>query len=170
MEPEMLSDMSSFTVYCIGGFALFALLAVGFWRARIARPFYPADQWVLAALIAAAGVFSLSGRPPSGLEWFWVTLSLAIGSSLGWFTARKLELSIENPNGVIMAKPSRVVMMLAVLVFLGVRFFLSAVAQTDHLNPALIQNAFMALVLGFFVARAIEISMRARTLLASRGV
>jgi hypothetical protein len=168
----MLSDMSIFIAYCIGGGALLTFLAVGLWRAPRARPFYLADQWVLAVLIAAAAVFSLSGRPPSGLEWFWVTLSLAMGSAFGWFTAHKLELSIEGPHGVIMVKTSRAAMLLAVailLVVVGLRLFLSAESQTNHLRPALIQNAFMALMLGLFVTRAFDLSARAQTL-ASRGV
>jgi hypothetical protein len=164
---DMHLDQSKLIVYLVGGAVFLAILAFRMKRAMRSRPFNLKFIWVLPTLFLALGVFTLTTLPPAGVEWLWVTASLAVGAVIGWFNGRTISLLVDPASGAVTAKATPLAMLFIVGLIL-VRFVLRALmtegAQTYHLRPALIQNAFMALALGLFVARAIEMGLRAQRL------
>jgi hypothetical protein len=157
-------DQSKLIAYLIGGVIFLGILVFRLRRAMRSRPFNLKFIWILPALFVVLSIITVATLPPSGGEWLWVALSLALGAGIGWFNGRTINLSVNTSDGSVTAKATPLAMLFIValvLVRIGMRAMMSAQAQTYHLRPALIQNAFMALALGLFVTRAVEMGLRA---------
>lgn len=160
-------DQSKLIAYLIGGVIFLGILAFRLRRAMRSRPFNLKFIWILPSLFVALSVLTLTTLPPAGGEWLWIALSLGVGAVIGWFNGRTITLSVNIADGAVTAKATPLAMLFIValvLVRIGLRAMMSAEATTYHLRPALIQNAFMALALGLFVTRAVEMGLRARRL------
>jgi membrane protein CcdC involved in cytochrome C biogenesis len=160
-------DHSKLIAYAIFGAIFLAILAFRLRRAMKSRPFNLKFIWVLPAIFVALSVMTLTALPPSGAEWLWIVLSLAVGCAIGWFNGRTITLSVDPASGAVTAKATPLAMLFIVglvVIRYAMRAMMSAEATTYHLSPALIQNAFMALALGLFLTRAVEMGLRARRL------
>ena len=153
--------------YAVGGAVFLAILAFRMRRAMASRPFRLKFIWVLPALFLALSVVTLAARPPQGMEVVWLALVLDVGLAVGWISGLTIHLEVDPLTREVRAKASPAAMIFIValvLVRMGLRSLVGQIEATYHLPALLIQDAFLLLALGLFLARALEMGLRARRL------
>jgi len=154
------------------GVSLVVFLAIIAFRARRmtqSTPFNPNLAIIYPVVLALFGAaFALSVHP-QGLEWAWLVGALVIGGGLGWLRASTVRMSVDPVTGKLMAQASA-----AAIIFLvgliGVRFVLRAVLTTEAgalgLRLVMADVIFVAMGVGLFATRSVEMILRGRKLLA----
>ena len=153
--------------YGVGAVVFLGLMALRMRRAMASRPFRLKFIWVLPALFLALSLLTLAARPPQGTQWLWLALVLAVGAGLGWISGVTIHLEVDPATRVVRAKASPLAMVFIVALVLARALMRTMVGQIEaayHLPALLIQDAFLLLALGLFLARALEMGLRARRL------
>ena len=153
--------------YVIGGAVFLAMMAFRMRRAMASRHFRLKSIWVLPALFLVLTILALSARPPQGMQWLWLVLVLAAGLGIGWVNGATIHLEVDPATREVRAKASPAAMIFIValvLVRVVMRSMVGEIEATYHLPAMLIQDAFLLLALGLFLARALEMGLRARRL------
>ena len=153
--------------YVLGGMAFLAILAFRLRRAMASRPFRLQYIWVLPVLFLVLAVLTLAAHPPEGMQWLWLVLALAAGLGLGWVSGATIHLEVDPATRAVRAKASPLAIVF-IVALVGVRAAMRTLAgQVEaayHLPALLIQDAFLLLALGLFLARSLEMGLRARRL------
>jgi NAD/NADP transhydrogenase beta subunit len=164
----MPSDQHRLVGYAIGAAIFVLILSLRMRRMMQHRPFDLKFVWVAPAILIAMAALAFSARPPVGVEWAWVVASFAIGAGLGWLRAKTITLTVDPETHQVMARGTPLAMLFLVGLFV-VRFGLRSLLQGESgalgLSVGLIDNAFLAMAAGLFATRAVEMGLRARTLL-----
>ncbi|WP_174299293.1 CcdC protein domain-containing protein [Caulobacter sp. S45] len=153
--------------YVVGGAVFLVFLALRMRRAMASRPFRLQYIWVLPTLFLALTVFTLAAHPPEGMQWLWLALALAAGFGLGWVSGATIHLEVDPTTRAVRAKASPLAMVFIVALVLVRALMRTLAGQLEaayHLPALLIQDAFLLLALGLFLARALEMGLRARRL------
>ena len=153
--------------YVIGGVVFLAILAFRMRRAMASRPFRLKYVWVLPAIFLILSVITLAARPPQGMQGVWLALALAVGAGLGWVSGATIHLEVDPATREVRAKASPLAMVFIValvLVRMAMRTLVGQIEAAYHLPALLIQDAFLLLALGLFLARSLEMGLRARRL------
>ncbi len=153
--------------YAVGGAVFLAILAFRLRRAMASRPFRLKFIWVLPVLFLVLTVLTLAARPPEGMQWLWLALVLAAGLGLGWVSGATIHLEVDPTTRAVRAKASPLAMVFIValvLVRAVMRTMVGQIGATYHLPALLIQDAFLLLAFGLFLARSLEMGLRARRL------
>ena len=155
------------TSYLIGGAAFLVILSFRMRRMMQLRPFNLQFVWVLPTIFLAMTALTVFQFPPQGMEWAWAGAALVFGAGLGWWRGRLIELSRDPASGQIMARGSAAAMIFIVVLF-AIRFALHAAlaseAQVVGVRVQAVDVIFLAMALGLFMARAIEMGLRASRL------
>ena len=161
-------QQTQFIGYAIGGGVLLLVLAFRMRRMMQSRPYNIQNIWILPAILTVLTVMTLAPKPLSGLDWLWVAGSLAVGGGLGWLRAKTIRLTIDPETRQIMAQGSPLAMIFLLALFVS-RFALRSIlmAQSSNLGVSMtvVDGAFLSMACGLFVARAIEMGIRAKRLL-----
>jgi hypothetical protein len=153
--------------YVVGGAVFLAVLVFRVRRAMASRPFRLKYVWVLPALFLVLTVLTLAARPPQGVQWLWLALVLAAGLGIGWVSGATIHLEVDPTTREVRAKASPLAMVFIVVLVLariGMRTLVGQIEAAYHLPALLIQDAFLLLALGLFLARSLEMGLRARRL------
>jgi NAD/NADP transhydrogenase beta subunit len=147
------------------------LLVIGLRMRRMMRstPFDPNRALLYPVIIAAIGVYVVSMASPRGLEWLWLAAALVVGGGLGWLRASTVKMSVDPQTGQLMAQGSFVaILFLVVLLVVRTGLRLLLVSQSAALGIRLVMAdvIFLALAVGLLGARALEMNLRGRKLLA----
>jgi hypothetical protein len=155
--------------YAVGGAVFIVVLGFRMRRMMQSRPFQLRYVWILPLVFVALTALILIQTRPVGAAWIWIAASFVIGAGLGWLRAKTIRLEVDPATRMVKAQGSPVAMMLLLAIF-AVRFLLRGVLAAESsalgINAALIDSAFLTLACGLFVARAAEMGLRARGLLA----
>jgi NAD/NADP transhydrogenase beta subunit len=162
-------DPHRLTGYAVGAALFILILGLRMRRMMQHRPFNITFVWVLPAIFLAMAALAFSARPPSGMDWAWVAASFLVGGGLGWLRAKTITLTVDPETRQVMARGTPLAMLFLVVLF-AVRFGLRSLLQGQRLalgfSGALIDNAFLAMAVGLFAARAAEMGLRAKALLS----
>jgi hypothetical protein len=124
--------------------------------------------WIIPAIFTLLGAMILWEYPPSGLDWLWVAMGLAVGGGIGWWRAVQVEISVDPETGHLNQRSSMGALIVLGAIFL-VRWLLRmAVMWGDaqwHFGAMLISDIFIAMAVGALSAYRIELYLRARRLL-----
>ncbi|MFT3810577.1 MAG: DUF1453 family protein [Micropepsaceae bacterium] len=125
--------------------------------------------WVMPALLIAGAGFLLWRMPPEGIEWAWLALAGTIGAIVGWYRAKTMRITVD-PETHALNQQSSPAALIFIVVLIAVRFGLRTLmneeAEAWHLSALFISGLFMFFVVGMLVASRIEMTLRARALLA----
>jgi hypothetical protein len=161
-------DQHRLVGYAIGGVVFLLILGLRMQRMLQRRPFNPQFVWILPAVFLVMAALAFSAAPPAAVEWAWVAASFGIGAGLGWFRAKTIALTRDPETGQVMAQGTPLAMLLLLALFavrFGLRAYLQTQSTTIGVRLPVIDDAFLAMAVGLFLARAIEMGVRARTLL-----
>lgn len=151
--------------------AVIILVVFGF-RARgmmRATPYNPDRALLYPVALTALGVYVVSMAKPQGAEWLWLAAALVVGGGLGWLRASTVKMSVDPATGKLMAQGSLMAILFLVgllIVRTGMRFVLASNASSLGLRLVMADVIFLALAVGLLVARAAEMTLRGRKLLA----
>jgi NAD/NADP transhydrogenase beta subunit len=125
--------------------------------------------WVMPALLIAGAGYLLWRMPPEGMEWAWMALSCAIGAVVGWYRAKTMQITVDPQTHALnqQGSPAALIFIIVLIaVRFGLRTLMNEQAEAWHLNALFISGLFMVFVVGMLVASRIEMTIRARALLA----
>jgi hypothetical protein len=101
------------------------------------------------------------------MQWLWLALALAAGLGIGWVNGATIHLEVDPATRAVRAKASPAAMIFIValvVVRIGMRTLAGQIEAAYHLPALLIPDAFLLLALGLFLARSLEMGLRARRL------
>ena len=153
--------------YAVGGAVFLTILAFRMRRAMRSRPFRLQYIWVLPVVFLVLAVVTLAARPPQGLQWLWLALVLLVGLAMGWVSGATIHLEVDPATRAVRARASPAAMIFIValvLARLAMRTLVGQIEATYHLPALLIQDGFLLLALGLFLARSLEMGLRAHRL------
>jgi NAD/NADP transhydrogenase beta subunit len=162
-------QQGQFVAYAVGGVLFLLIFAFRMRRMMQSRPFNVKNVWILPAFFITMTVLTLSRQLPQGREWLWLGASFVIGAALGWFRAKTIRLTLHPETHTVMAQGSPIAMVFILAIFavrFGLRGVLAAESGALGISIALIDSAFLAMACGLFVARAVEMGIRATKLLS----
>ena len=154
--------------YVVGGVIFLAIFAFRMRRMMQSRPFQLQNIWILPAIFIAMAALALWKQPPQGNDWLWIGGALVIGAVLGWFRAKTIRMTLDPETRTVMAQGSPLAMALILVLFVarfGLRGVMSAESGVLGVSLSLVDNAFLAMTCGLFIARTIEMGVRATKLL-----
>ncbi len=164
---QMQDQTGRLVAYVVGGAVFLAILAFRMRRAMASRPFRLKYIWVLPALFLVLTLLTLAARPPRGVQWLGLALVLVVGLGIGWLSGATIHLEVDPISRVVRAKASPLAMIFVVALVLARALMRTLAGQLEaayHLPALLIQDAFLLLALGLFLARSLEMGLRARRL------
>ena len=165
----MHSQQANLPSYIGMGVVIVLVMAFRMRRMMQSRPYRLESSWVLPAILLGLTVLVIALKPPQGVGWVWIVASLAVGAALGWLRAMTIKLEIDPVTRQVMAQGSALaVVFLAVLLVVrfGLRSLLETQSEVLGVSVTLVDGAFLAMACGLFVARAVEMNLRARKLLS----
>ncbi len=156
------------------GFAITAvlILVVFAFRARRmmrATPYNPDRALLYPVLLTALGAYVVYMAQPRGMEWAWLLAALVVGGGLGWLRASTVKMSVDPATGRLMAQGSLMAILFLIVLLIvrtGLRLVLSQNASALGLRLVMADVIFLALAVGLLAARAVEMTLRGRKLLA----
>ena len=151
--------------------AVLVLVVLGFRMRRMMQStvFDPNRALLYPVIITAIGAYVVMQAQPRGMEWLWLALAVVIGGGLGWLRASTVKMSVNPETGQLMAQGSFVAILFLVILLVvrtGLRLFLTSEAPALGIRLVMADVIFLALAVGLLGARAIEMTMRGRKLLA----
>jgi hypothetical protein len=152
---------------------VFAIVAVRMSRMTGVRPMRLSSLWIRPAIFTVLAAMLVYNAPPQGLEQYLILLAtLVIGALLGWHQAKLMAISVDTASGTLQVKASvwAILVFLAVILLrLGLRTWLLGTDSPLHAYLGVITDAFLLFIVGFYGARAAEMFIRGRALLAAHG-
>lgn len=138
-------------------------------RMMRATPFNLDRALLYPALLTALLVYVLAMAQPRGVEWIWLAAALFVGGGLGWLRASTVKMSVDPASGQLMAQGSLIAILFLVVLLIvrtGIRYLLASNASALGLRLVMADVIFLALAVGLLAARALEMNLRGRKLLA----
>jgi NAD/NADP transhydrogenase beta subunit len=160
------SRMISYAVVAVIVLAVFAFRMRGMMRSR---PFRPQWVWIAPTIFLILLAALMVRQPPQGREWLWIVGSFVIGAALGWFRAKTIRLTVDPATRTVMAQASPLAMLFILAIFavrFGLRSLLMAESSAFGIGIAVVDSLFLSMACGLFVARAVEMAIRATKLLS----
>jgi hypothetical protein len=154
--------------YAVGGVIFLLIFGLRMRRMMQSRPFNVQNVWILPAIFIGLTALTLWSRPPQGRDWIWIAAAAAIGAGLGWFRAKTIRLTLDPATHQVMAQGSPLAMAFILVIFaarFGLRGLMQAEAGVLGVSLAVVDGAFLAMACGLFVARSVEMAIRATGLL-----
>ncbi len=142
-------------------------------RNRQARPLRLERLWLRPVFSALIVVMVLTQLPPplDPVSLAILALGLAIGAAVGWQRGRFMQLEVHPETHAVMARMSSLGM-LFVLVVIGLRMWVSTTMigqRMGGVSAATVTDSLMILAGAMMLVQQIEVSLRARRLLAEAG-
>ncbi len=160
------SQLIVFAVTAVAVLVVFGLRARSMMRAT---PYNPDRALLYPVLLTALGAYVAVMAQPRGVEWVWLVAALLVGGGLGWLRASTVRMSVDPATGKLMAQGSLMAILFLVVLLIvrtGMRYVLSSNASALGLRLVMADVIFLALAVGLLAARAVEMNLRGRKLLA----
>jgi hypothetical protein len=136
-------------------------------------------MWIRPAFLIVVCVLALSVQQPGvpvrhfvTQDWMALAAAALLGAIAGWYSARSMAIEVHPENGTLMVKggPLALLIMLGLLLLrMALRAGTRLEAQAWHLDVVLIFDALIVFTVGLFVARSVEMFLRARKIMAASG-
>jgi hypothetical protein len=134
--------------------------------------------WIQPAVLVLAGALVI-WAPRPGLTrhftlWEWALLALAgaLGAVAGWYSARSMKIDVHPEDGTLMVQGGQAAVLIMLALILG-RSSLNTGMRLEgeawQLDVLLITDALIVFTAALFVARSIEMFVRARRVMAAAG-
>lgn len=135
------------------------------------RPMRLQMLWIRPAIVAVVAAILVYTAPPHGLLQLLVLVAaVGAGAVLGWHQGKLMEISVNSETKSLQVKASLV----AIAVFFGLillrmalRPWLTGASSPFHAYVGVVTDAFILFIVGFYIARAVEMFLRGRALLAT---
>lgn len=135
------------------------------------RPLKIGTLWIVPIvylLLVGSMLFSL---PPSPTGWFVLVTGLTIGTGLGWYRGRFIQIQRHSETGELTQRASPIAMLLLaglIVLKLGARAIFGETAVGHPGSAAmLLTDAFIGFALGLLSATRLELYLRAKRLLSA---
>lgn len=152
--------------YAITGIVVAIVFAVRWRRMRRETVLRLERLWMLPAFYAVLVGFVVAERPPSGANWLYCGVALAIGAALGWQRGRMMTIRVD-PDSHALRQTSSPAAMLFILAIVLLRQAARGGARWLHLDVWAVTDMAMALALGLIAAQRLEMYLRGRRLLVA---
>ena len=135
---------------------------------RRERPLKIEMLWVLPAIYAAVVAWVFVEVPPTPIGWGWSAMALGVGGAIGWYRGSMMRISVDPATGTLRQKASPA----AFLLLIGLIFVRSIARQQlgggygPGQHAMLATDVAMTFALGLIAVTRIEMTLRARRLLA----
>ncbi len=137
------------------------------------RPIRLQMLWIRPAIVSVVAAMVLYTAPPHGLLQDMVLVAaVAVGAALGWHQAKLMEMSINSETQSLQVKASVVALAVffgLILIRMALRPWLTGAASPVHAYVNVVTDSSILFIVGFYIARAAEMFIRGRTLLAAVG-
>jgi hypothetical protein len=137
------------------------------------RPMRLNMLWIRPAIVTVIAALVVYSAPPhSVLQGLILLGAIAGGALLGWHQAKLMEISVNSETSSLQVKASVVAMAVffgLILTRMALRPWLTAESSPVHAYVNVVTDGFILFIVGFYIARAIEMFLRGRALLASVG-
>jgi len=125
--------------------------------------------WIRPVIYAVIAGFLIAATPPKTvIDIAFMAAAFVVGAAIGWRQAKLMVIGIEPESHQLNVKASPLAVMLVLGIFglrFAVRSLLPVEAAAWKLNAGLIVDCLMVLVVGLYVAQAIEMFIRASAML-----
>jgi hypothetical protein len=149
-------------------------------RMTRAQPLRLDRLWIRPAIFLAITALVLLAPPPHNhpervlvaLDFAWLALAGALGAVAGWQMGRTMAIDVHPENGTLITQGGQAAMMLLVVLILFrlvLREGLSVEAQAWHINMLLVSDASIVFIAVLYVARSVEMYLRARRVMAVKA-
>jgi hypothetical protein len=133
------------------------------------RPLKVERLWMLPAFYGAVAIALYFTHPPQGVVWLYALAALAVGLGLGWIRGKLMSIHVD-PDTHEVSQQGSMAAMLFIVALVGIRFAARMFMPDEFdLDPAImfaVTDVAFAFGFGFIGAQRLEMSMRARELLA----
>jgi hypothetical protein len=148
---------------------IFGVLLLRIRRMSGVRPMSLTRLWIRPGIVLVAAVLVLYSAPPQTLVQALVVMAaLGAGIFAGWHQAKLVHISVNADDGTLQVKYSGIAQAIFIGVILarvGLRSWLTGSDSPVHAYAAVVTDAFILFFVGFASAQAIEMFIRARSLL-----
>lgn len=135
------------------------------------RPMRLQSLWIRPAIVTIVAALLVYNAPPHGAVQVLILLgALAIGALLGWHQGKLMEISVDAATGGLQVRASMwaVAAFLAlVLLRVALRPWLTGAASPVHAYVGMVTDGFLLFFVGLASARAAEMFIRGRALVAA---
>jgi hypothetical protein len=149
---------------------VFAVVLLRMRKMSGVRPLRLESLWIRPAIVAAiAALFVYYTPPQSVLQGLMLLAALAFGAPLGWHQGKLMAITVNPESGTLQVKAS--VLALAsffglILLRMALRPYLTGTTSPVHAYVGVVTDGFILFFVGFSCARATEMFIRGRALLA----
>lgn len=157
----------------IGLVAILIVFAFRFRQMSRSTPYDPNRALIYPVVLTGLAAWFVMAVHTGGIEWLWLLLAFVVGGGLGWLRASTVQMSVDAATGRLRAQGS----LMAILFLVGLlivrsilRWILTTEAGAICLRPIMADVIFVAMAVGLLVARALEMNLRGRKLLALHRV
>ena len=138
-----------------------------------ARPLRLERLWIVPAIYGALAIFLFAEMPPHGLGWLWAALALAVGSAIGWYRGRSMQIHVD-PETQRLNQVASPIALLFIVALIGLRMAIRAGAAYEaglgQVDVPLITDCLVAMALGLLSMTRLEMFLRgSRLLREARG-
>jgi hypothetical protein len=137
------------------------------------RPMRLQLLWIRPAIVSVVAAMVVYSAPPHGLlQGLVLFIAVAGGAFLGWHQAKLMEISVNSETSSLQVKASVVAMAVffgLILLRMALRPWLTGQSSPVHAYVNVVTDGFILFIVGFYIARAVEMFLRGRALLASAG-
>jgi len=152
---------------------VFLLVIVRMRRMTGVKPMRLQMLWIRPALVSVIAALVIYSAPPHSMLQGLVLLgAVAGGAALGWHQAKLMEISVNSETNALQVKASVVAMVVffgLIILRLGLRQWLTGETSPVHAYVNVVTDGFILFIVGFYIARAVEMFLRGRALLAAVG-
>ena len=120
--------------------------------------------WIVPVLFVGITCAVLYQKPPTGLQWLYMGLAMAIGAAIGWRRGALMQIQVDPETHALnqTASPLAMLMLVGLMV---VRKGLQFEAGSLGFNALFVTDLLMVFALGLISATRLEMFLRARRLL-----
>ncbi len=141
-----------------------------------AQPLKLGRLWIRPAFILlAAGLVVFLPQPGQhtvrhflAQDWAWLAVAAVLGGIAGWHWGRTMAIEVHPEDGTLMVKGGQAAILVLVVLILfrmGLRTGLRMEASAWHLDMVLISDALIVFSAALFSLRAVEMYLRAKTVM-----
>lgn len=146
-------------------------------RMTRAQPLRLDRLWIRPAIFLAITALVLLAPPPHNhpervlvaVDFAWLALAGVLGAVAGWQMGRTMAIDVHPENGTLITRGGQAAMLLLVILILFrlvLREGLSVEAKAWHINMLLVSDASIVFIAVLYVARSVEMYLRARRVMA----
>ena len=155
--------------YAIGAVILLVVMYFRFRNVSQSRRLRIGTLAIAPVYLATISAVTIWFLRPSGFDWAWMAVALALGGVLGWYRAKMMHIAVDPATQTLQMKmsPWALIFLVALLVIrMGLRFEIMQNAAAWHVSINLATDGLVVFALGLLGVQSLEMFIRGRKLLA----